>query len=141
MAEISSYFDSHDQTLTILVSGPAQAGDFVTTIRHHYQQSGCQLVIWDLCDADLRLIDTADLEQIMLAARQCSPHRPSAPTLFIGNHPFIYGMLRMYTQQARTTRIGAPIEAFRNWDQLNQWLENEELPTRSRPSSLLDSCR
>ena len=134
MADIEVSLEPIDRCLTIVVKGTTTLGALIQTIEAHYQQTQCQTVIWDMIDADLSPIGSDELVNIIAASRNCSPHRPEAPTLFIGNNPFVYGMLRMYTQQAYMSRRSAPIEAFHSWEEANNWLAQWRSNTTDKQS-------
>lgn len=133
MATIDTFFDETDATLIIKVQGVVSIEEINDTVRVHYPLTQCQMVIWDFCDADMSQLPTQRMDSVIKTAREHSQHRREAPTLYIGNRPFLYGMLRMYAQKSGITRPGASLSVFYDWDEANQWLEEHDLLPRQRP--------
>ncbi|RDE19670.1 hypothetical protein DV711_12365 [Motiliproteus coralliicola] len=133
MATIETFFDQTDATLTILVKGVVTIEEINQTISKQYPLTRCQMVIWDFCEADMSQLPTQQMDSVIKTARQYSDHRRDAPTIYIGNRPFLYGMLRMYAQKSGITRQGALLTVFHDWDEANEWLQQRDLTPRQRP--------
>ena len=123
---IERTIDSAGELTTYTVAGTLLADEVLRTIDGFYQETVTKNVLWDLSEADLRQISSADVRLIVGRVTQLGRERPGGRTALVAPQKLAVGLSRMYEMLADLERpLGsAETRVFQNIDEALEWFKS-----------------
>ena len=110
-----------DREITeFVMEGPTTVAEMVDIIKSQYP-TVTKLLLWNLSAWDVSSFTEDDMWRIAGAAKIHSVHEKTA---FLGESPFVFGMLQMYTSHSEMAGVPLKMEVFRDRDEAIEWLED-----------------
>ena len=108
-----------DEDITeFVMEGTIDVDGMITTFENEYATVS-RLVLWDVSAADLSGLASGEMTRIANAAKQYSAHERTA---FVGESPFLFGMMRMYETHSELAGVPLAMDVFHDRDKAIDWL-------------------
>jgi len=102
-----------------VIEGHISVDMMIDTVKHEYATVS-KLVLWDVSEADLSDFTSGEMTRIASAAKQYSIHEKTA---FVGESPFLFGMMRMYEAHSEMQGVPLAMSVFRDRSEACKWLK------------------
>lgn len=102
-----------------VMEGDLDVGGMISTFESEYGTVS-RLVLWNVSAADLSDLTSEKMYQIARGAKQYAVHEKTA---FVGDSPFLFGMMRMYEAHSDIEGVPLTMGVFYNRGEAIEWLK------------------
>ena len=122
MASIESLHDREKSLTVYKVKGLLSAEEMISAIKTFYTENMTFNVLLDLTEADLSLISTDEIIQIVREIRTYADARSGGKTALVFSRGLEYGLGRMSEAFYEMENIPIKIRSFRSLEEAEAWL-------------------
>lgn len=133
MASITSLHDREKSLTVYKVKGLLSAEEMISAIKTFYTENMTFNVLLDLTEADLSLISTDEIIQIVREIRTYADARAGGRTALVFSTGLEYGLGRMSEAFYEMENIPIEIRSFRSLEQAEAWLGINVEPISGKP--------
>ena len=141
MASIISSHDRENSLTVYKVKGLLSAEEMIIAIKTFYTENMTFNVLLDLTEADLSLISTDEIIQIVREIRTYADARAGGRTALVFSTGLEYGLGRMSEAFYEMENIPIDIKSFRSLEQAEAWLGISIGPIFGKPEKNVESGR
>jgi hypothetical protein len=121
MASVTLETNRELQLTTFIVRGGVSRVEIEKAIASFYHEGASQNVLWDLREASLQELSTADIQDIVQFLRKNDYVRPKGRTAMVAPKDVDYGLVRM--GEAYANGLPTAFRVFRSLQEAQTWLQ------------------
>lgn len=111
----------HSDITEFITEGHVDVEEVINVFKNEYGTVS-RLVLWDTSEGGMSDMTSKEMTRIANAAKQYSVHEKTA---FVGESPFVFGMMRMYEAHAEMAGVPLKMAVFHDRGEAIKWLKDE----------------